>query len=60
MYLDKGDRQKLAGVLSEAKRRYSPASQERLKEDLAIAVGAKQSIGTENPLQVGTDFSFLV
>src|ERR1044071_848747 len=58
MFLDEADKQRLAGILSEAKKRYSPASLERLEEAFAIAVGSKQSVGTEDPAQAGISFFF--
>jgi aspartate beta-hydroxylase len=58
MNLQEADRQKLAGVLSQAKRRYRPAALERLEEAFAIAVGSKESVGTEDPAQAGIAFFF--
>lgn len=58
MNLDEGDKEKLGSVLSEARRRYSRASLERLEEAFAIAVGATEYTGTEDPGQEGIAFFF--
>jgi aspartate beta-hydroxylase len=58
MFLDEADKQRLAGILSEAKKRYSPASLERLEEAFAIAVGSKQPVTPEDPARVGTGFFY--
>jgi aspartate beta-hydroxylase len=58
MYLDEADKQRLVGVLSDAKKRYRPAELERLEEAFAIAIGAKESVRPEDPLQLGTGFFF--
>jgi aspartate beta-hydroxylase len=58
MFLDQADKQKLAGALSEAKKKYNPAALERLEEAFAIAVGSKQPVSPSDPLQVGTGFFF--
>jgi len=58
MYFSETDKQKLATLLSEAKRMYSPSALERIEETFAIVIGAKQPVGPEDPLQTGTDFFF--
>lgn len=58
MFFDQADKQKLAGLLSEAKRRYRPAELERLEEAFAIAAGLKESAIDRDPGQVGTAFFF--
>jgi aspartyl/asparaginyl beta-hydroxylase (cupin superfamily) len=58
MHLDEADKQKLVGMLSEAKKRYGPASLERLEEAFAIAVGSKQPITPEDPARAGTGFFY--
>jgi aspartyl/asparaginyl beta-hydroxylase (cupin superfamily) len=56
MYLDEADKQRLAGMLSEAKRKYNPAALERLEDAFAIAIGLKQAASTQDPAQAGTAF----
>lgn len=58
MYLDEADRQRLAALLFEAKGKYGPAPLERLKQAFAIAIGSKQPVSPEDPLQAGTGFFF--
>lgn len=58
MYLDEADKQQLAGMLSDAKKRYSIAELERIEEAFAIATGSKESVGHEDPAQAGIAFFF--
>lgn len=58
MYLDQADKEQLAGMLSEARKRYSPAELERVEEAFAIATGSKESVGHEDPSQAGISFFF--
>jgi aspartyl/asparaginyl beta-hydroxylase (cupin superfamily) len=58
MFLDDGDKQKLAALLSEARRKYSRSALERLEETFAIAIGSKEPVRPEDPSQEGTDFFF--
>ena len=58
MYLNEAERQKLAAMLSQARRKYSPAALERVEEAFAIATGAKASVGHEDPAQAGIAFFF--
>src|SRR5437868_11115308 len=58
MYLNEAERQKLAAMLSQARRKYSPAALERVEEAFAIATGAKASVGHEDPGQAGIAFFF--
>ena len=58
MFLDEADKQQLAGMLSEARKRYSPAELERVEEAFAIATGSKESVGHEDPAQAGISFFF--
>ena len=58
MYLDEADKQKLAALLSEAKRRYSPSQLERIEEAFAIATGLKQPVIPQDPAQAGIAFFF--
>lgn len=58
LYLSEADKQRLAALLGEARRRYTPSALERLEETFAIAIGAKQPVGAEDPSQEGTDFFF--
>jgi len=58
MYIDEADKQKLAALLSEAKKKYNPSALERLEETFAIAIGSKQPVGPEDSSQEGTDFFF--
>jgi len=58
MYLDEVEKQKLAALFSEAKKKYSPSALERLEEAFAIAIGSKQPITPEDPSQAGIDFFF--
>jgi len=58
MYLSETDKQKLAALLSEAKKKYSPSALERLEETFAMAAGEKPLVGPEDPSQEGTTFFF--
>jgi aspartyl/asparaginyl beta-hydroxylase (cupin superfamily) len=58
MYLDEADKQKLAALLSEAKKKYRRSALERLEEAFAISIGAKQPDNTGDPLQGARDFFF--
>jgi aspartyl/asparaginyl beta-hydroxylase (cupin superfamily) len=58
MYLDEADKQQLAGMLSDARKRYSPAELERIEEAFAIASGSKESVGHADPAQAGIAFFF--
>ena len=58
MYLEEADKQHLAAVLSEAKRKYKPSELERLEEAFAIAVGLKEPDDTGDPAQSGIGFFF--
>jgi hypothetical protein len=58
MYLDEVEKQKLATLLSEARRQYRPAALERLEEAFAIAVGSKQPVIPKDPSQAGIAFFF--
>ena len=58
MFLNEADKQKLADVLSEAKKKYSPAELERVEDAFAIATGLKESVGHEDPAQDGISFFF--
>jgi aspartate beta-hydroxylase len=58
MFLDAGDKEKLAFMLAEAKKRHSPAALERVEEAFAIATGLKASVGHEDPGQAGIAFFF--
>lgn len=58
MYLDKTNKQKLAGTLSEVKRKYNPSALERLEEAFAIAMGLKPPVPPEDIAQEGTGFFF--
>jgi aspartyl/asparaginyl beta-hydroxylase (cupin superfamily) len=58
MYLDETEKQKLATMLSEARKKYRPAELERLEETFAIVMGAKEPARPEDPSQEGTDFFF--
>jgi aspartate beta-hydroxylase len=58
MYLAQADKQKLAALLSEARKKYSPSALERIEEAFAIAIGSKQPDSTVDPSQAGIDFFF--
>lgn len=58
MFLNEADKQKLASVLYEARKKYSPAALERVEEAFAIATGLKESVGHEDPGQEGISFFF--
>lgn len=58
MYLNQIDKEKLTALLSEAKKRHSPADLERIEEAFAIATGLKQPVTPEDPYQAGIDFFF--
>ena len=58
MYLNEVEKQKLATLLSKAKKKYKSSELERLEEAFAIAIGSKQPIRPEDPSQAGIDFFF--
>src|SRR5215510_5584375 len=58
MHLDETDKEKLAVLLSDARKTYSRAELERLEETFAIVTGSKQEAGPGDPSQVGTQFFF--
>jgi len=58
MYLDEVEKQKLAALLSEARKMHSPSELERVEEAFAIAIGSKPPVTPEYPSQVGVAFFF--